>query len=257
MLEVKNISAGYGKTEVLSNVSFNVDEGARLCIVGPNGAGKTTLLRAVAGLTDLMDGEVILDGRNIASMKRKDISRKIALMPQTTEIYFSYTVEETVLMGRFAQQTSLFSGTTQEDSEAVEKALEATGCTDFKNKQINELSGGQLQRVLLARTFAQSAPIILLDEPNNHLDIKYRAEINDYILNWCEGKTDGVKNTLIGVFHDLSEALHLCDTALLMSDGKVIDFGKTGDLFTRDKLSNLYGFDVVSYIKQESNLWSE
>ena len=179
MLELKNVCAGYDGVDVLHDVSCAFPPGSCWCVLGSNGCGKTTLLRAMAGLIPHR-GQVLLDGREIDGMKRRDLAGKIAVMSQVNTVYFPYSVYDTVMLGRYQHiRASLFGGPSQEDRAVVERCLTFTGLSDLRRRHLDELSGGQRQRVFLAQTLAQDPETILLDEPTNHLDIKHQVELVD------------------------------------------------------------------------------
>ena len=242
----KNMSAGYGKNKILNNINLVINPGEKVFIGGANGSGKTTLLRVLSGLIP-HEGEVLIDGKEVSSMKRKDIAKLIALMPQTNEIYFPYTVNETVLLGTYATSGNSLFGTDPKAAQFAVKCMEDCGVLEFKARHLDELSGGQLQRVLLARTFAQRSPFLFLDEPGNNLDIKYRAELCDKLNSWAAGKTGDIDNTLVAVFHDLEQSKRCCTRAVMLKDGKIVFDGDINDAMKPEMLMNIYGFDVASY----------
>ena len=244
----KNMSAGYGKNKILNNINLVINPGEKVFIGGANGSGKTTLLRVLSGLIP-HEGEVLIDGKEVSSMKRKDIARLIALMPQTNEIYFPYTVNETVLLGTYASSGNSLFGTNHKAAQYAIKCMEDCGVLEFKDRHLDELSGGQLQRVLLARTFAQGSPFLFLDEPGNNLDIKYRAELCDKLNSWAAGKTGDIDNTLVAVFHDLEQARRCCTRAVMLKDGKVIFDGGIDEGLMPGMLMEVYDFDVAAYLK--------
>ncbi len=253
MLEVNGLCAGYDGTDVLHDVSFAVSPGENLCILGPNGCGKTTLLKAVAGLLPFK-GEIRLGGQDLRRMKRRDIAARIAVMSQTSGIYFSYTVRETVMLGRYQHMKhGLFTAASAADREVVEQCLAATGLADLQDRQIDTLSGGQLQRVFLARTLAQQPQIILLDEPTNHLDLKHQVELIDYLKEWS--RADG--HAVIGVLHDVNLALRLSDHLLFLRDGRTAGMGKADELLTAGFLQAVYDMDVAGYMKTSLQQWEE
>lgn len=244
----KNMSAGYGKNKILNNINLVINPGEKVFIGGANGSGKTTLLRVLSGLIP-HEGEVLIDGKEVSSMRRKDIAKLIALMPQTNEIYFPYTVNETVLLGTYATSGNSLFGTDPKAAQFAIKCMEDCGVLEFKARHLDELSGGQLQRVLLARTFAQRSPFLFLDEPGNNLDIKYRAELCDKLNSWAAGKTDGIDNTLVAVFHDLEQARRCCTRAVMLKDGKIVFDGGINEGLKPEMLMEVYDFDVTSYSK--------
>lgn len=250
LLSVEHLYCGYGKTPVIRDLSFQVKAGERLCILGPNGCGKTTLLRALAGVLS-WEGRVEADGEDMRALPPKERAKKIALMSQFSQTAFDYTVYEAVMLGRYAHQTdSLFSAETEVDRAAVEEALRLADAWDLREQMVTKLSGGQLQRVFLARVFAQSPQIILLDEPANHLDLPSQAELTESLRNW----TANGERCVLGVFHDISLALAFADTALLLDQGSKFACGpvKEMDLSLIDRL---YGMDVRHYMKILLERW--
>ena len=175
MLEVKKLSCGYGGEQVVNDISFTLSPGQRLVVLGSNGCGKTTLLRGLMGILP-STGTMEFDGRDLKAMTVREKGRTMAMLTQMNSVSFSYTVMETVLLGRYAHlEGGLFSTPGAEDRRMAEEQLKRLGLWQERDKRITELSGGQLQRVLLARTFVQEPRIILLDEPANHLDLKYQV----------------------------------------------------------------------------------
>ena len=252
MLKVEHLTCGYGGAPVVKDLSFEVPAGGRLCILGPNGCGKTTLLRALAGLLP-HEGKVTAEGRDLAAMDRRQLARTVALLSQISSVYFSYTVYETVLMGRYAHQTGgAFSGPGPEDRAIALECMERTGVADLRDRQVTELSGGQLQRVFLARTFAQQPRIILLDEPTNHLDLKYQVELVQELRAWAAGEG----RCVVGVLHDVNLALDLADLFLLMEDGQARYFGPAAE-FDPAALNRVYQMDVGGYMRRSLQRWEE
>lgn len=251
MIELQNVFAGYNGIDIIKDISLKVIKGSNLCILGPNGCGKTTLLKAMAGIIPIK-GDIVIDGISIRNMKRHEIASKIAVMSQISNIYFSYTVFETVLLGRYLYiKNNIFKEPSEEDKSYAEKCLKAVGLLNLRDKQINTLSGGQLQRVFLARTLAQEPSIILLDEPTNHLDLRYQKELIDYLKNWSlEGG-----HTVIGVFHDINLAMGLADNILVMENGKSAGLGKPEDIINDKLLNRVYEMDIVGYMVDSLRQW--
>ena len=262
-INVNNISVGYSKNNyIIRDLTTSFSEGGICGILGPNGSGKTTLLRAISGTLSYNGSISIQNGTSdkieIKSSNRKLLARYISMTPQFSSTYFSYNVYETILMGRYSHTGSSFSdmlgGTNKNDKEIVDRYISHFGLDDIRNKSINELSGGQMERVLLARTFAQTTPIILLDEPTNHLDIKYQSELTEYLKEWIKGTTevDGVtfKNTIISVFHDIGLAAYLADEVVIMKDGNIIKKGPKDQVLNDKVLKEVYDVDVVSYLNK-------
>lgn len=250
MLHVEHLTCGYGGPPIVNDVSFRVDEWERLCILGPNGCGKTTLLRALVGLLP-STGSVELEGRDLHSMPIRQRATQVALMSQLAPAAFDYTVYETVMLGRYAHQTGgPFAGETEADRRAVQESLILTGTWELRDKLITKLSGGQLQRVYLARTFAQEPRVILLDEPTNHLDLRYQIELIESLQAWT--KTAG--RCVVGVLHDINLALTFADRVLLLDRGTVLADDPVGQ-FDLSLLDRLYGMDVRSHMKTTLERW--
>lgn len=251
MLEVAHVSCGYGGAPVVKDVSFQVEEGKRLCILGPNGCGKTTLLRGLAGILPI-EGSVKVQGENLIGMPVRQKAKRIALMSQLSSTYFSYTVLETVMMGRYVhQKKSVFSGEIKEDRSIVEESLKRVGMLELKDRQITELSGGQLQRVFLARAFAQEPQVILLDEPTNHLDLKYQLELIENLKEWASRSG----HCIVGVLHDINLALSFADTLLLMEEG-IVKACDSVEKFDLSLISQTYQIDVHKYMRDSLKRWS-
>jgi len=239
MLEVKRVSCKYDSDDVVKDVSFSVKEHEHICILGVNGCGKTTLLRTIAGILPYR-GEILVCHKNLSKMKRKEAASHIALMSQIPSVYFSYTVYETVMLGRYIYMPGGILGPSKIDAEIVMDCLETVGLADLKDRSITGLSGGQLQRVFLARAFAQNPRIILLDEPTNHLDLKLQAELLAYLREWSSEESRAV----IGVFHDINLALQFADKILVMKDGAALSFENVEKTVGSGDLSLAYGMDV-------------
>lgn len=251
MITLKNVSAGYNGIDVIKNISLSVKEGENLCILGPNGCGKTTLIKAIAGLIE-SKGNIEIDGKDISNMNRAEIGKNIAVMSQISSVYFSYTIYETVLLGRYLHiKDNIFKKPSLKDKDYVDECLKTVGLFDIKSRQINTLSGGQLQRVYLARALAQEPRIILLDEPTNHLDLKHQAELIDFLKDWSKENN----HTVIGVLHDINLAMRLADSALILQNGKTKAYGKSDEIISSDLLNEVYDMDVVGYMIDSLKRW--
>src|SRR5690242_434171 len=215
MIRVENISGGYSGEAVLKNVSFEVGTGELFGVLGPNGSGKTTLLKLLSGILPIRGGEIFLKGKRLQDFSTKQLARMVGVLSQHSFESFSYTVKETVSLGRYAHQKGWFQSWSKEDEEIVQKVLAQTGVASLQNKTIQELSGGEKQRVFLAQALAQEPEILLLDEPTNHLDLSYQKELLDLLKRWTIEK--GL--TVVSIFHDLNLAGLYCDRLLLLEKG--------------------------------------
>lgn len=250
ILTLRDVYAGYGGRDIVRGVSLTVDSGERFCILGPNGCGKTTLLRAIAGLLPVR-GEVLLDGKPIARMKRREIASHVALLSQLSQVYFSYSVFDTVMLGRYLHLRGALRTPSREDRDCVRRCLETVGLWEAREAMIDTLSGGQLQRVFLARTLAQEPSLILLDEPTNHLDLKYQAELMESLRDWASRGGRAV----VGVLHDLNLALGFADRMLLMSQGEAVACGSAREALRSERLQEVFGIDVAAYMKRALARW--
>lgn len=251
MIKASHISASYDAVEVLSDISFTVEASQSIAIIGPNGSGKTTLLRVLSNILPFT-GEVFADGIDITRIKRRELAKKIGMLSQMTQLYFNYSVYETVMMGRYPYQDHrLFGVDSLSDREATEKALESVGISALKDRAVDELSGGQLQRVFLAKILAQNPDYVLLDEPTNHLDLSYQVELIRFLREWSanEGKT------IIGVLHDLNLAMLLTDRFLLLDEGKIKAYDTIDTILKNGVLDEVYHMNVREYMQTALKRW--
>jgi len=251
MLTLNNVSAGYNGVDVVKNISLNVNSNENLSIIGPNGCGKTTLLKAAANLLPFK-GDIEINGKSVKKLKQREISLKIAMLSQISGIYFSYNVYDTVMMGRYLHiKDRLLGLPSEKDREYVMNCLETVNLVDEKDKEITRLSGGQLQRVFLARTLAQEPEIILLDEPTNHLDLKYQVELIEYLKKWAAESN----RVVIGVLHDINLAMRLSDNIMVMKNGEIQACGKVSEVITDCLLETVYEIDVARYMRESLQRW--
>ncbi len=251
MLKIDNISAFYNKFKALNNVSFELKYGESLSIIGPNGCGKTTLLRCISN-TISFDGDIYINNKNIKNIKRKDLAKQVGMLSQLTYINFDYSVFDTVMMGRYIYQNKFFFTNNSADNTIVLDALKTVGLIKYKNRAISSLSGGQLQRVFLAKLLVQNPNIVLLDEPTNHLDIKYQIELIQFLKNWSQKNN----KTLIGVIHDINLAMLLSDNLMVMENGSIKYFDKSYNILKNDILNKVYGIDIKAYMIKSLKKWS-
>lgn len=251
MLACHALSAGYDGTEVLHDVSFEIEPGQNLAILGPNGAGKSTLLKCMAGLLPFT-GSIQAAGLRLPGAKRAQVAQQIAILSQQSAAAFPYTVGEVVLMGRYVhQKRGLLRGYTAEDHAATQEALAAAGIAELAHRPVTQLSGGQLQRVFLAQVIAQQPRLILLDEPTSHLDLRVQADLLGYLKTWSAAPGRAV----VGVLHDINQALELADTVLLLREGRVLGFGPAAEVVRPALLEKTYGIDVAGRMLASLERW--
>jgi iron complex transport system ATP-binding protein len=234
MLEVDDVAVSLGGVEVLTGVSAAVDRGRFVGLVGPNGAGKTTLLRTVNGVLSPDAGAVRVADERVRGLSAAEAGRLVATVPQDTSLSFEFDVRDVVAMGRNPYQSRL-STADEADREAVERAMERTDVARFADRSIGSVSGGERQRVVLARALAQDAPLLLLDEPTASLDVNHQVRTLELVADLvAEGKT------VVAAIHDLNLAAHYCDELVLLSDGRVLAGGEPGDVLTEDHLADAF-----------------
>jgi iron complex transport system ATP-binding protein len=225
--------------QVLDRVSIAVDRGDLIGILGPNGSGKTTLLKILGGTLGPQSGSVTLDGRPISEWSRREIARRIAVVPQETHAPFDFTVLDIVLMGRFPH-LGAFSLEGPDDLAIARRALDATGTAAFEGRAFSTLSGGERQRVVIASALAQSPQLLLLDEPTASLDIGHQIEVQTLLgrLNADSGMT------MVLSTHDLNLAAALCRRLVLLRGGRVLAAGPTDEVLTSNAVRALYDVDA-------------
>ena len=218
-IRAENIIVELGEREVLQGLSADFRPGALTGVIGANGAGKTTLLRALAGLVPVKSGRISLEGEPIDSFERRETARRVGYLAQKQEPAFPFRADETVMMGRYPHQGRL-AAETEADRAAVETALRDVDAADLAGRAVNELSGGELQRVLIARTLAAQTPVLLLDEPFANLDVRHCLDI----LRILRAQASGGRTVVVSL-HDLNLAHRFCDELLLLDKGEVLVSG--------------------------------
>ena len=243
MLNVSNVSGGYDGAPVLHSISFGVERGEIFGIIGPNGSGKTTLLHLLSGIRNASSGEIVIKGKPLKAYSSKELARTVAVLSQQSSQAFSYTVKETVALGRYAHQNGWLQSWSEEDEEVVRRVLADTGTAPFASARMDELSGGERQRAMLAQALAQEPEILLLDEPTNHLDLAYQKELLDAIKKWSREK--GL--TAISIFHDLNLAGMYCDRLMLLDKGEVRIVDKPNKVLQEETIQEVYGTKIENH----------
>lgn len=238
-MKIDNLRYVYDKHIVLDGVELEIREGEVLGILGPNGCGKTTLLRNLNKNLSPKDGCILLDGIDLEQSGKKDIAKTIAVVPQTNEIRFSFTGREIVSMGRIPYQ-SMMGGESREDAEIVEDALVSTGSKKLENRYINTMSGGERQRIMIARALAQTPKILLMDEPTLHLDISTQFEALDLVCGLAKKK--GL--TAVIVSHDLPMVAKYCDRVALIRDHRIMCCGTLEEVLTPENMGLVFNVDA-------------
>ncbi|KKK38555.1 iron ABC transporter ATPase [Mesobacillus campisalis] len=236
MLKIEQLTGGYSQTDIIKDVSFSVSRGEMFGILGPNGSGKSTLLKMVSGILAPYSGSISIKGKPIKSYSAKELARIIAVLPQHSSEAFSYSVKETVSLGRYAHQEGWFHTWSGKDEEIVWQVMEQTGVAMFADSLLHELSGGERQRVSLAQALAQEPEILLLDEPTNHLDLSYQKDLLDNLKGW----TRNTGLTVISIFHDLNLAGLYCDRLLLLDRGRIKSMDSPNEVLREEQIAQVY-----------------
>ncbi len=239
IISIDNLWFKYDKDSILENININIDQGSFISIIGPNGSGKTTLLKNMVNLLTPTKGSISLFKKDIKNIKYKDLAKKVAVVHQSNNIGFNFSVEDVVMMGRFPY-LKRFQSETSKDYEIVEKAMKNTGIFDLKDRSILNISGGEMQRVMIARALVQEPEILVLDEPISNLDLKYQVGI----LNICKELNKKDNLTVICILHDINLASRYSDNIILLKDGKIHSLDKPNNVITKKNIKEVYDIDV-------------
>lgn len=234
MLKIQDLSVSYGTRRILHEISLNVQSGEVLTLIGPNGAGKSTLIRAASGVIPYT-GHVRTNGDDFAVLSPIQRARYIATVPQAVLLPPAYTVWETVLLGR-TPYLGFLGQPSKKDEEIARRSLERVGALSFIDRRVGELSGGEQQRVLLARALCQSTPILLLDEPTAHLDLQYQVSLLELVTELAHKDQLAVLVAL----HDLNLAAHYADRIALMVAGNIKAVGTAKEVLQPDLIQQAY-----------------
>lgn len=229
------LHAMLGGTEILHGIDFTAGDRSLVGVIGPNGSGKSTLLKCIYRVLKPSEGAVFVDGQPLSEYRVRDSAKKIAVLAQHNFYNFEFTVQDVVLMGRAPHKRALERDSAA-DFKIVHEAMERVGVAPLRDRLFSTLSGGEQQRVLLARALAQQTPCLILDEPTNHLDIKYQLELLDLVRS--------LDRTVIAAIHDLNIAAMYCDTIFVMQSGRIVAAGTPRDVLTRSLIRSVYEVDA-------------
>lgn len=239
MLEARQAVCGYHRKPVVEADELTVRSGEIVLLLGPNGSGKSTLMKSLIGALPLVSGTILLDGKSIGGFSPSETARLIGYVPQSESSHFSFSVREMVLMGRLPYASGMFES--EEDHAAAEEAMELAGCAELADRPVTELSGGENQRVLIARSLAQKPRLLALDEPASHFDIAHSLGL----MNLLE--TEAAKGmAVLAVVHDLSWAAQIESRAYLLSKGKIVRSGPTLEVIQSPEIEAAYGVRIES-----------
>lgn len=233
-LTTQNLSFAIKGTPLVQDVSIQITPGKLTAIMGLNGSGKTTLMRLLSGFNSPTAGNITLGGKDLASLSRLEIAQNITVVPQDFPTTFPFTVFEFVAMGLYPWKTTLFESANEQ--ERVTQVLRRLDLTEFTERTLSQLSGGERQRVLLARALVQDTPILFLDEPLNHLDVKNRA----FLLKLLREEKQNHGKTIVAIMHNLKEVYDHFEEVILLKGGQVCQTGPCADVFQAPILSNAF-----------------
>jgi len=240
MLNINDLSFKYNNKEVLKDIDLHLEKNDFVGIIGPNGSGKSTLLKNVSRILKADKGVIYLDKKILNDYNSKELAKKMAVVPQDTNVDFNFTVYDIIMMGRNPYQGK-WGRVNEKDINIVNEVMEVTDTKYLKDKKINQLSGGERQRVIIARSLAQKPDLLLLDEPTSSLDINYQGEIFDLISELNEE----LSLTIVVVSHDLNLASQYCDELILLSKGKIYAAGSPEEVLTEKNIREVYNTDVI------------
>ena len=230
-LKVDDLKVNIGSLEIVKGVSLHIKANRFVGLLGPNGSGKSTLLKAIYRVLKPSSGVVYLNGKNLSKVPEKERARDMAVVSQFNQVGFEFTVQDIVMMGRTPHKKRL-EGESEADYQIVSEALDKVGLNHYSKRRYSTLSGGEKQRIILARALAQDPKILILDEPTNHLDIKYQLQV----LNIVKHLDIGV----LAALHDLSLASMFCDEIYMLKDGTVMGNGSPGEVITSEMIQDIY-----------------
>lgn len=237
-MAASGITVAYGARTVLDGADLRIDQGERVALVGPNGAGKSSLLRAMTGVLPPRTGTVEVLGEPVDRVQRRTLSRTVAVVPEVADLPFAMPVDEVVALGRLPHEPPL-TGLRPADVAAIEGAIDRVGIRHLRHRNVRELSMGERQLVFIAVAVAQAAPILVLDEPTAHLDIRHQVDVMQLLVEL--NRRDGT--TIVAVLHDLALAAHFFPRVVVLADGRVVADGAPSETLDADRIREVFGVD--------------
>lgn len=240
MIKIQNLIGGYSNSPIIQGLDLEIQQGEFFVLLGPNGSGKTTLFKLITGQLPIIDGEVLLSGKNITTLSKHEKARKMAVLTQEAHVQFDYTVEEIVSLGRYPHQKGFLKQLTKLDRNIIEDVMGITNISHLRKSSFRMISGGEKQRVLLAKALVQEPEVLLLDEPTNHLDIKHTFQILDLLKERQLSK--GL--TIFAILHDLNVASLYADRIALLHNGSLLEVGDVDALRDTNQLKKVYEVEI-------------
>jgi len=239
VLQIRSLSANYGDVKALDDISLDVQQGEIVGMIGPNGAGKSTLIKVLSGVLNASAGEVLINQKDVNSYSPNQRARTLAVVPQARQLGGAFTVEQAVLLGKPAR----------EDLKKVAWAMKQTAVDSLADRKLAEISGGEQQRVLMARALAQDAPVLLLDEPTNHLDLRYQVNLLKLIKKLV--KQEGL--SVLMAMHDLNQVSGTADRVILLANGKLKALGSPEEVLTPENIMQAYQTEIETFTHPNTN----
>ncbi|HPG20955.1 MAG TPA: heme ABC transporter ATP-binding protein, partial [Flexilinea sp.] len=242
MISLSDVSVHYGDQPVVQNISFDIRQGKVMVLIGPNGSGKTTIIRGITGSVKLSGGQIKYDGKNLADLSETERAKYLSVVPQNSLLPDGFSVYETVAMGR-TPYLGLLGKLSEEDRRRVDEAIRETAISDLRKKDVRSLSGGEQQRVILARALAQDTPVMILDEPTTHLDLNHTIGILSLVRNLSREKGTAV----LIVLHDLNLAARFADEIIILKQGNILAMGTPEEVLTENNLTTVYHVPMIVF----------
>ena len=240
MIRVEGLAGGYGKKPIVQDINLEIEKGEFFALLGPNGSGKTTLFKLITGQLPIISGEIFITGKAVSKLTKLEKAKKVAVLSQEVQMTFDYTVEEIISLGRYPHQKGMLKMLSSYHREVIDSVMEITRIERYRKTNFRLLSGGEKQRVLLAKALAQEPEILLLDEPTNHLDIKHTFHMLDLLKEWQQ--TKGL--TIFAILHDLNVASLYADRVALLHEGSFLEVGDVNTLRKEWQLEKVYEVEV-------------
>lgn len=249
-LTIRELSTSYGNRQILHRISATILPGELVALIGPNGAGKSTIIKAISGIIPIDSGTVFIDGQNLLKMNEQSRAKLVAVIPQARNLPPAFTTREIVLMGR-TPYVGWLGKVSHQDEQIADLAMQRTNVDVLADRRMNELSGGEQQRVLVARAIAQNPRLLLLDEPTTHLDIQYQISLLDIIA----GLAHHDHLAILMAIHDLNMAAHYADKVILLVNGDIIAIGKPSEVMSPETLSTAYHVPISIHSNPAGQNW--
>lgn len=250
MLKIENLNAGYPHKTILHEINLEVPRGSVVALIGPNGSGKTTLVRALSGVLPVVNGQITLDGKNLNTLGAQERARQVAVVPQVRTLPPAFTVQEVVALGR-TPYLNWIGQTSDQDHRIVRQAMQQVDLVELADRNIAELSGGEQQRVLLARALAQQTSVLLLDEPTSHLDLQYQVSFLEKVRQLAHPSPEEIaagieKRAVLVAIHDLNLLNRYADRVALLEHGHLLMVGTPTEVLQPHILSPVYHLPLAT-----------